>query len=89
MKQQRSNIYRDLYALRTFYECDIIACGIIITRSKALNAVFSQLDIKAKYGASTTWTGKLIPRIRSRRHGGCPLLVLGITPQVIEDLGEN
>jgi hypothetical protein len=77
---------RDLYAFRTFHECGIIACGVIITRSETLNPVFSELGIKGKYGASTTWIGKLLPRIRSGRHGACPLLVLGITPAVITDL---
>lgn len=76
---------RDLYAFRTFYECGIIACGVIITRSELLNPVFAKLNVKQKYGASTTWMGKLIPRIRAHRHGGCPLFVLGITPQVIHD----
>ena len=77
---------RDLYAFRTFYECGIISCGVIITRSEQLNPIFSKLGIKKKYGASTTWMGKLLPRISSGRHGGCPLMVVGITPKVIADL---
>ena len=77
---------RDLYAFRTFYECGIISCGVIITRSEQLNPVFSQLGIKQKYGASTTWMGKLIPRINAGRHGGCPIMVVGITPSIIADL---
>ncbi|MDR1943980.1 MAG: hypothetical protein LBQ19_04075, partial [Synergistaceae bacterium] len=52
---------RDLYAFRTFYECNIISCGVIITRSEQLNHVFSKLGIRQKYGASTTWMGKLLP----------------------------
>ena len=74
---------RDLYAFRMFYECGVISCGVIITRSEQLNPLFAQLGIKAKYGASTTWMGKLLPRIRSGRHGGCPLFLVGITPKVI------
>jgi len=77
---------RDLYAFRTFYECGIISCGIIITRSEALNPVFGRLGVMKKYGASTTWMGKLLPRINSGRHGGCPLLAIGITPVSIIDL---
>ncbi len=80
---------RDLYAFRSFYECGIIACGVIITRSAELNPVFDRLGIKQKYGASTTWMGKLLPRIHARRHGGCPLLVVGITPARIVDLEEE
>lgn len=78
---------RDLYAFRTFYECGVIACGVIITRSESLNSVFAVLgkEIKNKYGASTTWIGKLLPRIHARRHGGCPLLVVGLTPNTISD----
>jgi len=78
---------RDLYAFRTFFECGVISCGVIITRSEKLNAVFDALgnDVKKKYGASTTWMGKLLPRIHARRHGGCPLLVVGITPKAISD----
>ncbi len=78
---------RDLYAFRTFYECGVITCGVIITRSEQLNHVFAALgdDVKKKYGASTTWMGKLLPRIHARRHGGCPLLVIGITQETIAD----
>jgi hypothetical protein len=38
-----------------------------------------------KYGAATTWMGKLLYRLNAGRHGGCPVLVFGITPEVIED----
>jgi hypothetical protein len=80
---------RDLYAFRTFYECNIISCGVIITRSEGLNSVFKDLGIMQKYGASTTWMGKLMPRISSGRHGGCPILIIGITPAAFTDLEED
>lgn len=76
---------RDLFAMRTYYECDIISVGIIITRSESLNEVFKELGVMAKYGASTTFMGKLTPRLDSRRHGGCPILAIGITPASITD----
>jgi len=78
---------RDLYAFRTFFECGVISCGVLITRSERLNTVFDFLgyEVKKKYGASTTWMGKLLPRIHARRHGGCHLLVVGITPETISD----
>lgn len=79
---------RDLYAFRSFYECNIISCGVIITRSATLNPLFSKLGIMQKYGASTTWMGKLLPRIHSGRHGGCPLLVVGITPNAVTGMEE-
>lgn len=38
-----------------------------------------------KYGASTTWVGKLLYRLNAGRNGGCPVLVIGITPKCVED----
>lgn len=88
---------RDLYAMRTFHECGLISAGVMVTRSASLNHVFEkvpQLDkasnevgksVKAKFGASTTWMGKLLYRLNAGRHGGCPVLVFGITPKLIQD----
>lgn len=75
---------RDLYAFRTFHECHIIGAAILVTRSALLNQVFEELNIKKKYGASTTWMGKLLYRLQAGRNGGCPVLAVGITPKVIE-----
>lgn len=80
---------RDLFAFRTFHELDKISVGILLTRSSQLNAVFDRLGVKAKYGASTTWMGKLLPRIQAGRGGGCPILVFGITPKLIVDWTES
>lgn len=44
--------------------------------------------VKEKYGASTTWMGKLLYRLNAGRNGGCPVLVLGITPKLISDWGK-
>jgi len=44
---------------------------------------------KQKYGASTTWMGKLLYRLNAGRHGGCPVLVFGIRPDVITDWQNN
>jgi len=38
-----------------------------------------------KYGASTTWMGKLLYRLNAGRHGGCPVLAVGIKPACISD----
>lgn len=77
---------RDLFAFRTFFDCDRISAGVLVTRSNELDPVFSRLgdDIKKKYGASTTHMGKLLPRLREGRNGGCPVLVFGITPKLLE-----
>lgn len=42
-----------------------------------------------KYGASTTWMGKLLYRLNAGRNGGCPVLAIGITPRCISDWREN
>ncbi len=44
---------------------------------------------KQKYGASTTWMGKLLYRLNAGRHGGCPVLVFGIRPEVVSDWKER
>jgi len=76
---------RDLYAFRAFFEYDAISLGILVTRSNDLDPLFDTLGIKAKYGASTTHIGKLLPRLIAGRNGGCPVLVFGITQNLIQD----
>jgi len=44
---------------------------------------------KQKFGASTTWMGKLLYRLNAGRHGGCPVLVFGIRPNIISDLNDE
>lgn len=39
----------------------------------------------SKYGASTTWMGKLIYRLNAGRNGGCPILAIGIKPSAVSD----
>ncbi len=87
---------RDLYAFRAFFDYDRISVGILITRSNELDPWFATLGtvvdahgverkVKAKYGASTTQMGKLLPRLEAGRHGGCPVLVFGITPRLVQE----
>ena len=91
---------RDLLAMRTYYDCDIISAGIIVTRAEELNDVFKTVyaqdkkskewnPIITKYGSSTTWIGKLLPRLDSRRNGGCPILAIGIKKPCIVDWKEG
>lgn len=42
-----------------------------------------------KYGASTTWMGKLLYRLNAGRNGACPVLAIGITPRCIEDWNDD
>ena len=81
---------RDLLAMRTYFDCGLIEVGIIVTRSKELNDIFKEITddkgrpLISKYGASTTWLGKLEYRLRSRRNGGCPILAIGIKKPCVE-----
>jgi len=88
---------RDLYAFSAFYEAGAIDLGIILTRGSTLdNGFFRSLgkvlnkdgtegkeDVIRKYGASTTWMGKLLYRLDAGRNGGCPVLAIGITPDCV------
>lgn len=81
---------RDLLAMRTYFDCGLIEVGIIVTRAEELNDIFKKLKdssgkpLMKKYGASTTWMGKLEYRLKSRRNGGCPILAIGIKKSCVE-----
>ncbi len=75
---------RDLMAMRTYFDCSLVEVGVIITRAEELNDIFEELGIKTKYGASTTWIGKLNYRLNSRRNGGCPILAIGIKKSCVK-----
>ena len=71
--------------MRTYFDCGLIDVGVIVTRSEELNEIFKEIGIIAKYGASTTWIGKLLYRLDSRRNGGCPILAIGIKKGCVVD----
>jgi hypothetical protein len=89
---------RDLYAFSAFYEAGAIDVGIILTRGSSLdNSFFRSLgkvlkkdgtdgteDVYKKFGASTTWMGKLLYRLDAGRNGGCPVLAIGIKPECVK-----
>ena len=75
---------RDLLAMRTYFDCGLIDVGVIVTRSEELNDIFKEIGIMTKYGASTTWMGKLTYRLDSRRNGGCPILAIGIRKECVD-----
>lgn len=85
---------RDLLAMRTYFDCGLIDVGVIVTRAESLNDIFrAETDEKGqplmkKYGASTTWMGKLTYRLDSRRNGGCPILAVGIRKECVDGYGE-
>ena len=76
---------RDLYAFNAFYLAGAIDVAVLVTRSEILNEIFRAEGIMSKYGASTTWMGKLLYRMNAGRNGGCPVLVVGIMPACVID----
>ncbi|UMM63886.1 BglII/BstYI family type II restriction endonuclease [Aristophania vespae] len=91
---------RDLYAFSAFHEAGAIDVGVLLTRGTSLdNKFFKSLgkvldkngekegtaDVYKKFGASTTWMGKLLYRLDAGRNGGCPVLAIGITPKCVID----
>lgn len=85
---------RDLLAMRTYFDCSLIDVGVIITRAEDLNDIFKTIPLTdgktllSKYGASTTWMGKLVPRLISKRNGSCPILGVGIKKGCVIDFNE-
>lgn len=90
---------RDLYAFSAFYEVGAIDVGVIVTRGNSLdndffrslgkvlnkNGTDGEEEVVKKFGASTTWLGKLLYRLDAGRNGGCPVLAIGITPKCVVD----
>ncbi|PRY92569.1 restriction endonuclease BglII [Hasllibacter halocynthiae] len=88
---------RDLYAFSSFYAAGAISIGLMLTRGNELDTdYFRRLGkvltkkgtegsepVYKKFGASTTWMGKLLYRLDADRNGGCPVLAFGITKQCI------
>lgn len=89
---------RDLYAFSAFYDAGAVDVGVIITRGSSMdNEFFRSLGnvlnkdgsegtapVYKKFGASTTWMGKLLYRLDAGRNGGCPVLAIGITPHCVK-----
>ena len=94
---------RDLYAFSAFYDAGAIDLGVIITRGTSLNNGFFRslgavlkkdgtegtAQVYKKFGASTTWMGKLLYRLDAGRNGGCPVLAVGIKPKCVADWPGN
>ncbi|HZR26441.1 MAG TPA: BglII/BstYI family type II restriction endonuclease [Vicinamibacterales bacterium] len=77
---------RDLNNFRLLFELRALHVGIIVTRCDELQTIFEALELRGKYGASTTHWGKLVPRIEGGAGGGCPIIAFGIKKELyVED----
>ena len=76
---------RDLNNFRLLFDLRAISVGVIITKADDLRDVMTELKVWSKYGTSTTWMHKLIPRIEGGGAGGCPVLVFGITKKLYDE----
>ena len=75
---------RDLNNFRLLSDLRAISAGVIITKADELSEIFKSLGkrIWDKYGWSSTWMRKLLPRVEGGGGGGCPVLVFGITKEL-------
>jgi len=81
---------RDLNNFRLLFDLRAVSVGVIITKSDKLIPVLRQLGIFSKYGMTTTWMSKLVPRIEGGGGGGCPIVAFGITPRkYIDDISDD
>ncbi len=77
---------RDLNNFRLLFDLRAISVGVIVTKSDHLREIMENIGVWSKYGTSTTWMNKLLPRIEGGGGGGCPILVFGITRKLyVED----
>ncbi len=75
---------RDLNNFRLLFDLRAIGVGVIITKADELRSLMEKLDVWTKYGTSTTWMHKLLPRIEGGGGAGCPILVFGITNKLYD-----
>lgn len=69
---------RDLTTFRLLFEMNVLSIGVIITRADELQQLFNELGRGASYGQSTTHMSKLVPKLKNRASGGCPVLSFGM-----------
>lgn len=75
---------RDLTTFRLLFELNVLSVGVIITRASELQDIFDELGRGKSFGNSTTQWGKLVPKLKNRASGGCPVLAFGIKKSVYD-----
>jgi Restriction endonuclease BglII len=79
---------RDLNNFAALHREGVVAVGVIVTRGPRLQSRLQAQRVggPSKYGASTTWWDKLLPRVDLGGGGECPLLLVGIEPARVSGL---
>ena len=79
---------RDLNNFAALHREGVVAAGVIVTRGPRLQVELGRQGKrwKEKFGASTTWWDKLVPRVNLGGGGECPLVLVGIEPERVEGL---
>jgi hypothetical protein len=76
---------RDLTTFRLLFELNVLSVGIIITRADELQGIFDKLGKGESYGPSTTHMSKLVPKMKNRASGGCPVLGFGMKATLYDE----
>lgn len=82
---------RDLLNFQALHREGALAVGVIVTRGPVLQSVIgptirtSTTATTKKYGQSTTHWDKLVPRVNLGGGGECPLILIGIEPERVND----
>lgn len=78
------NLDRDLGAYRALYDSAIIDGAVMITRTQEMRALATALGVKRFDTTTTTNLDKVLPRLTRGDGGGCPVLVVAITPKCLD-----
>jgi CRISPR-associated protein Csd2 len=81
---------RGLHAFRTFFDYDKMSLAILLTKSNDLAQYLNRLShntqrnkIKDKHVIINKHMKKLLTRLEAGINGGCPVLVFGITNNLL------
>ena len=80
---------RDLLNFQALHREGALAVGVIITRGPNLQRIIGPTirgtSASVKFGQSTTHWDKLVPRVNLGGGGECPLILIGIEPERIDN----
>ncbi len=76
---------RDLNNFRRLFELQAIDVGVVITRCDELQTIFKRIGRAKSFGSSTTILSKLKRKLDGGAGGGCPVLIIGMKPNLYLD----